>query len=157
MARLNIGCGDQILGGWINVDLYNDKADIKADVLSLPFEDGSIDEILAQHVLEHVSYHKTMVALGEWHRVLAPKGVLLVHVPDMSFLCTELIKSHDYFSDIIRAMYGSQTDPGQIHYTGFTFNTLEQCLELAGFENIQRMPTDHSHHLCVRANKRGAK
>ena len=41
------------------------------------FEDDSIDEIYASHVLEHLSYRNEIVpALKEWRRVLLPGAVV---------------------------------------------------------------------------------
>lgn len=44
-----------------------------------PFEDEVFDEVLASHVLEHISDWPSTVM--ECHRVLKPNGILRVHVP----------------------------------------------------------------------------
>jgi len=45
----------------------------------LPFPEGRFDVVIASHVLEHLENAKE--ALADWHRVLAPGGVLLLGVP----------------------------------------------------------------------------
>ena len=50
--------------------------------------DGSVAEIYASHVLEHLSYVDELhQALAEFHRVLAPGGTLMASVPDFNLLC----------------------------------------------------------------------
>jgi SAM-dependent methyltransferase len=63
-----------------------DKVDalIQADGKNLPFDDGSFDFILANHVIEHID--DLNAVLREIHRVLAPGGTLLLGVPTLSTL-----------------------------------------------------------------------
>jgi len=46
---------------------------------TLPFEDDSIDRVIATHVLEHIPH--PVDALTEWTRVLKPGGVLSLILP----------------------------------------------------------------------------
>ncbi len=50
-------------------------------VLSVP--DGSVSEIMARGVLEHLTYHEVTWAFAEWRRALAPGGHVDVEVPDV--------------------------------------------------------------------------
>ena len=55
--KLNLGCGKDIMEGYVNVDKMNIPGvnvvcDISKDVL--PFEDDSCDGIILKHVLEHI-------------------------------------------------------------------------------------------------------
>lgn len=93
--KLNLASHGDNREGYINVDFDHPSADLKADVSSLPFQDDSVDIILAFHILEHFragSYEshlsnplnpKTALdALIEWRRVLKPGGKLEIKVPD---------------------------------------------------------------------------
>ena len=56
--KLNLGCGDKILEGYVNVDVADERAgaapDINCDISGLSiFEDNCAEEILAVHVVEH--------------------------------------------------------------------------------------------------------
>ncbi len=65
MIKLNLGCGDNILKDWINIDAYNDKADEKFNVEKLPYLDNSVDIILASHIIEHFTFKKAFIVLKE--------------------------------------------------------------------------------------------
>ena len=80
---LNIGCGRMILGGYINVDAYGDP-DVKWDlnIIPWPFEDNSVDGILAAHIFEHLT--NWWGAFGECARILKPGGQLNFRVPHIS-------------------------------------------------------------------------
>ncbi len=80
--KLNIGCGDKILVGWLNCDIKEGSGVERVFDTSqapIPFENDSIEEILVNHVLEHI--WKWEDAVMEFHRVLIPGGILTVRVP----------------------------------------------------------------------------
>jgi len=84
---LNLGCGKGIRvttdsEKWINLDMFpNPGVDVVHDLENpLPFEDESIDAILASHVLEHIKNWTGL--MKECHRVLRPRGVLHIKVPE---------------------------------------------------------------------------
>lgn len=86
--KLNLGCGEKKIAGYINVDICG-TPDMKVD-LSLfpwPFDDNSADEITSAHFLEHVQdYERTIL---EMHRILKPNGVLHFKVPHFRNPCTQ--------------------------------------------------------------------
>ncbi len=108
--RLHIGCGDKILDGYVNVDLFG-KPDVVCDltIFPWPFEDNSADEIFSEHFIEHViDYEQTIL---EMYRILKPDGKLHFRVPhfrnavtpwhlhrwDFSvFTCGRLCESYPY-------------------------------------------------------------
>ncbi|MDQ4134427.1 MAG: methyltransferase domain-containing protein [Actinomycetota bacterium] len=58
----------------------------------LPFPDGSVTALRANHVLEHQSYELVATTVGEWARVLRPGGALSVGVPDARLLAGQWAK-----------------------------------------------------------------
>jgi predicted SAM-dependent methyltransferase len=80
--KINVGCGYDRREGYLNVDLHAVHGpDLVADVVSMPMlPSGAFDEVLAQDVLEHFERAKTVPALQEWARLLAPGGILHVRV-----------------------------------------------------------------------------
>lgn len=80
--KLHLGCGDKRWDGWVNVDLAGEVADLHADVMDeLPWDDGTVSEIAAIHVFEHVPLPLARRVLTEWVRVLRPGGVLTLEMP----------------------------------------------------------------------------
>jgi len=92
---LHLGCGDIYLGGWINCDLENDKADVKLDCSKIPLPDNSVQEIYNSHLLEHFDFMKGQDVLAEWYRVLVPGGRLITETPDLLGLCKWYVNSNE--------------------------------------------------------------
>lgn len=83
--RLNLGCAQFPLEGYLNVDLsLRTPAELicNLDQVPFPFANGSFDEIRASHVLEHL--HRPFDAMAECHRLLRPGGRLSIKVPHCS-------------------------------------------------------------------------
>lgn len=87
--RLHLGCQENYLDGYVNVDLPPEqhtaekvKADLYADVRELKEEDESVDEIRTHHMLEHFSRQEALILLSRWHRWLKMGGILRVETPD---------------------------------------------------------------------------
>lgn len=90
-TKLNLGAGNSKIPGFTSVDLYDDEADIKADICDLPFEDNSVDEIVAYQVIEHVPYNKSDQVFAEMYRVLKPGGTAVVETPDIDYVCAQIL------------------------------------------------------------------
>ncbi len=83
--RLNVGCGNQKMAGWIGIDrVKTAAAGIVRDITrGLPFDDSSVDEIFCDNVLEHIGPSDDFVfLLNEFYRVLKPGGLATIIVPD---------------------------------------------------------------------------
>lgn len=82
--KLNIGCGREIMDGWVNIDQFQEEGvDIVMDLdkkdVRLPFMDGSVEEILASHSLEHIFYYHRL--MKEFGRVMRKGGRLTIRTP----------------------------------------------------------------------------
>ena len=91
---LDAGCGEGVL-----VEEFRERLAIvgvdpnfaspyvtPGSVLALPFGSGTFQYALCLDVLEHLAYPDQSRALGELHRVLEPRGELLVSVPNLAHL-----------------------------------------------------------------------
>jgi hypothetical protein len=91
--RLNLGCGNRKIAGWMNVDKVaatNPDQIVDLEALPWPWPDDSIDEVLLSHVLEHLGA-ETDVYLGiikELYRVCRDGAKITIVVPH---------PRHDYF------------------------------------------------------------
>ncbi|RME93408.1 MAG: methyltransferase domain-containing protein [Verrucomicrobia bacterium] len=80
--KLNLGCGEKYLPGYVNCDvLPGVKADRHFDLNRppYPFEADSVDEVLMDNVLEHLD--DVTAVMGEIHRILRPGGRAHILVP----------------------------------------------------------------------------
>lgn len=97
--RLNVGCGHEVLPGFVNLDLRPVPGlDLRADVLRLPFADASLSEVRAGSLLEH--FADPVVVLDELHRVLRPDGRLVVRVPALGTNAAHLDPTHRFLADL---------------------------------------------------------
>ena len=103
MIKLHLGCGRNILDGWINTD-YNTAKFSGSDYLDVtkkfPYDNNSVDYIFSEHMIEHISYQDGKFMLEESFRVLKSSGKIRISTPDLKFLIklynedkTELQKS----------------------------------------------------------------
>jgi hypothetical protein len=152
--RLNLGCGDEHLDGWIHVDYRPDVADAVADATALPFGAGTADEIRALDLIEHFPHSRTQAILAEWHRVLVPSGTLTLKLPNMLELARWIVADRRT-ELVIRNIYGGfRWGPGgtwDMHNAGWTPDLFTQELVLAGFEVLSN---DLELNMTVTARKR---
>lgn len=97
LRKLNLGAGEDRKEGYINLDWSElAKPDVVHDlnVFPYPFEDSSFDEIYASHVLEHLD--RPFGVMREFHRILAPGGVLILKVPHFSRGFTHAEHAHGF-------------------------------------------------------------
>ncbi|MHA1225150.1 MAG: class I SAM-dependent methyltransferase [Candidatus Hodarchaeales archaeon] len=91
MLKLNLGGGPKIIPGFVNVDAldWNGITEVVLDLTKIPYpwKDESAEEIVAQEVLEHISFKKTLKVLKEWYRILKKGGKLTIQVPDIGKMC----------------------------------------------------------------------
>jgi GT2 family glycosyltransferase len=81
VRKLNLGCGHEILPGWINLDAAAlPGVDVVHDIEKTPwpFERDSVDQISAHQILEHVEY---IPVLREAHKILRRGGIFEIIVP----------------------------------------------------------------------------
>ena len=151
MIKLNLGCGDKILPGYINVDVASERAGKKPDVISdirkLTFDDNYADEILSVHVIEHFWRWEVFDILKEWIRVLKPGGRLILECPNLQSACEEFLKSPEVKSGpgqegqrTMWVFYGDPRwqDPLMVHRWGYTPHSLSLLMNEVGLINIKQ-------------------
>jgi predicted SAM-dependent methyltransferase len=133
--KVVIGAGHSQLEGW----LLTDK---KILDITRPgswrrlFSPASIDCLLAEHVLEHLSLDECRIALREAYRYLKPGGVFRIAVPDGNR------RDPDYVAETAPPMHE--------HQVLFTLETLSALLEEAGFtvQPLEYFDKDDQFHAC---------
>lgn len=77
MKKVQFGCGANRLDGWEN---YDAEIDIRNP---LPQQNGEVDFIFLEHLLEHITQKEAYRFIGECHRILKPGGVVRIVIPDL--------------------------------------------------------------------------
>ena len=84
--KLNLGCGNNKLDGFVNVDnqaVCSPDMLIDLEVFPWPFENSSIDEIILSHVLEHLGQTNEIYLkiIKEIYRVSKHQASIFISVP----------------------------------------------------------------------------
>lgn len=84
--KLNLGCGNDYIDGWVNVDFYDDsKCDLVHDLEKFPWpwEDNSVSKISIKHTLEHLGadWKVYIKILQEMYRICEDDAEINVIVP----------------------------------------------------------------------------
>lgn len=156
--RLHIGCGPKVLPGWVNMDRTARAEGVITDIdlTALPFDDGTVDEILAEHVFEHFTFHEEGRVWSECVRVLRAGGTMTIEVPDFEWACQTFLAAIDCWRDfylvghadhyagcgraldqrwgILQTMFfGNQNGAGQFHHSAYTEGKLRAIADRLGF------------------------
>lgn len=129
--KINIGCGDHPIDGWLNIDLVP-PADIVADFRHVGF--SNVEEINMSHVLEHLGWRETQGALVHAWEWLKPGGIITVEVPDSR----ELLDAGVDHPMWLWGVYGAQIHEGEYHKSGFTMESLETAMADAHFDIVSK-------------------
>jgi predicted SAM-dependent methyltransferase len=91
---LNLGCGENIIDGYINADFYNSlnffrKSNKRLQWcldLRFPLEcpDNTFDGVYTEHTLEHLYPHEVKNLLSELFRVMKKGSIIRISVPDIN-------------------------------------------------------------------------
>lgn len=83
--KAHIGCGHKLLEGYVNIDLIDRGQEVVGDAFTWldSQEDGSIDEIRAEHFLEHFDADQLRGWLSLFSLKLKRGGVVRAVVPHM--------------------------------------------------------------------------
>jgi predicted SAM-dependent methyltransferase len=153
--KLNIGAGNTKLPGWVNTDLlphgpciYYLNAQEK-----FPFEDGQVQYIYSEHMIEHITLEDGQRMLTECFRVLAPKGKIRIATPDLPKILSlygtvdqTTRRYKDWALRYNNLRHGPDEDCLLInnfmrawgHRFIYDEPTLRYCLAAANFDNIER-------------------
>ncbi|MFZ2951329.1 MAG: methyltransferase domain-containing protein [Desulfuromonadaceae bacterium] len=177
--KLNIGCAGRPLPGYINIDM-DTLDEIKArypsqefpegieifnyDIFNLPFPDGTVDEIRADSLVEHLSFSEESKFFREVSRVLKTGGIFHFETPDFEDAVRLWLNAKDEWKEFYRnddeaiernhwfgqytyatdnrwgylmaMIFGSQNGPGQYHKNCFTIEKIRAILKYIGFEEL---------------------
>lgn len=149
--KLNLGSGNVRIPGFINVDLYDDTADIQASIKEVPLPDESVSEIVAYQVIEHIHYAESEAVLREMYRLLEPGGTAIIETPDIDVVCKKILEEGltDKWIHNLVGQYHRPHDKeryrdwyhnaASIHRNPWNFKRMKDMAEAMGF-TIERRP-----------------
>ena len=157
VAKLQIGCGGNMLEGWLNTDGQMDgwfhPQSVKLDASQLfPISDTTFDFVYSEHMIEHIPFWQGQQMLRECFRIMKPGAYIRISCPDFQFLIDLYTNPTD-----LATQYTEVANPDWAPYPNpiFIFNnyvrdwghqfiydkpTMTNSLLAAGFENV----TEHN-------------
>ena len=180
MLKLNLGCGASVLEDYINIDqdsievmrkrypnvnFATDAHIYTYNIFDLPYDDESVDEVLAESFMEHLSFLEEKDFFYEVKRVLKSGGVFKFSVPDFEEVVTRWLEAPDDWQDFYRIddeaikethwfgthtyeqnnrwgyltamLFGSQNGEGQFHQNCFTIPKIKAIMKRLNFKEVK--------------------
>jgi ubiquinone/menaquinone biosynthesis C-methylase UbiE len=152
--KLHLGCWHRQIPGFVHVDLCDmPHIDHKSTIDDLSFvADQQAQLIYCSHAFEYFDREEAPRVLAEWHRALAPGGVVRLAVPDFEALI-DVYRETGEIQRVLGPLYGRMkitTPAGNAvlyHRTAYDFRSLETLLLDCGFRDVRRWnwrSTEHS-------------
>lgn len=146
MLRLNLGCGEHKIDGFINIDCVK-QGRVQPDLVHnfvterLPYEDKSVDQIWMIHCLEHIEMYHWQCLFEEILRVLKDNGSLTLSYPEFKECAQRFIDNTGNQKNFWRAtLYGRQLYDTDYHVVPMDSREIKETLEIAGFYRINFQP-----------------
>ena len=146
--RLHLGCGQWRFDGYVNIDYPPSEhttisklgADIHADITTLRFPDGTVDEIRLHHVFEHFNRVTALALLIRWQRWLKVGGVLCIETPDLIGSARTLLSDAAWKTKmaVVRHLAGDQAAKWAYHVDHWFAQRFERTLAALGFGSVQK-------------------
>lgn len=138
--RVNLGCGDHRVEGWINVDVLADgdvRPDLVANVGQPPFGAATVASLYCGHVLEHLDYDDAVEAARRIRAILTERGEVLAVGPDVD-RCKRWVESGRMSPEELSAhVHGARRWPGDEHRWECTEERLAALFHHAGFSFVE--------------------
>lgn len=165
LLKLHLGCGEVYLPGYVNIDFAAEyqtiqrgfRADVYADITSLDYPSGSVDEIRLHHVFEHFDRYTALRLLIDWYTWLNEGGRLVIETPDFEKSVRALM-DHSRVRDqlkVLRHIFGSHEAAWAVHKDGWYQAKFELYLGALGYGDIScsRSEWQGTYNITVTAAK----
>jgi predicted SAM-dependent methyltransferase len=155
VLKLQLGCGTNILAGWLNTD---SKPSPSVDYLDFakrfPFGDNVFAAVFCEHTIEHIPKSQAQGTIREVYRVLRPGGGFRVVTPSLEMLgqlilSQESLMSQKYlvwFRKYTNDPHATMTDAINLAFYGhghchiYSRDELSGLLHKVGFRDLHAMP-----------------
>jgi len=141
--RLNLGCGDDLIPGYINIDA---RPQVHPDQIwdlrrPLPYPDESVSEIKAFDILEHLTLKDQENSLREMYRLLSVNGRIQIRIPNPDDIISRF-NSDPATRNLF--LYGDTRSSGKwgVHKTGHTPVSFKALALYCGFRPLKFKAVD---------------
>src|SRR5436190_9427731 len=158
VTKLHLGCGPQILPGWVNLDnVKYPGVDKVVDITKgLPYKD--VSRVFAEHFIEHLAYDDALALMRECRRVLSDDGVLRLSTPNLDWVWVTHYRLDMTEPEQVQACFAlNRAFRGWGHQFLYNERTLRASLLDAGFATIRRCEYGQSEHAELRGLERHEK
>lgn len=152
---LNLGCGNNVIDGYVNADFYRNFRFWRKDNRRLQWQldlrfplkcaDDVFDGIYTEHTLEHLYPDDAKRLLAELYRIVRRNSMIRITVPDLE----KYVRFYNSVSvrvetDEFKARYRNgcvairDVSQNYFHCSLWDFDELKCCLEEIGFRDIRR-------------------
>jgi predicted SAM-dependent methyltransferase len=128
--KLDLGAGDVSPPGFRPMG-----RDHGSEIYPLPYADGSVTEIRASHVLEHMPHGALETVVKDWVRCLKKGGKLKIAVPDFAKIAQDYLEGKEQPNESF--IMGGQQDANDFHKSMFDRDRVRGLLAGAGLVLIQ--------------------
>jgi predicted SAM-dependent methyltransferase len=143
---LNLGSGKRNREGYINIDaIQHTPETVVGDILKLQIEDGSVDAVFSEHVLEHLTKNELELFFHTANRVLKTGGELEIIVPCLKTWINRYVKGEIDIDILENFLYGPQLHPYDFHKQGMYDDKLKKICTIYGFEIKELKYQDRPH------------
>lgn len=155
-CKLHVGCGTELLPGWVNIDLREREGVVALDIRAgLPFE--NVEVIFAEHFIEHLTLDEGLAFLSECRKVLRPEGILRISTPNLDWvwLTQYHLPEWQHADEAIRdCFWMNKGFHGWGHRFLYNAPSLEALLRRVGFARITHETYGSSRHEILRGLER---
>jgi len=137
IRKLHLGCGERLLQGWLNADIYN--GDIYLDITKkLPFKSNSIDLVYSHHVIEHITLAQFKDLIAELYRVMKPGAWAHIVTPDLKKIVHVYSRPEEH-EDLIEYYCKDDSLIGPAHYVNVAMRQEQEHLYIYDFTLLQTL------------------
>tara|TARA_B100000959_G_C14793895_1_gene546756 strand:- start:12 stop:689 length:678 start_codon:yes stop_codon:yes gene_type:complete len=166
--KLNMGAGDYIITGWLNIGIYSED-DIRWGTVKekngalimnyninydIPIKTNSIKYIYSSHMIEHLNFNDGIKFLEKCYKILKNDGIIRLVFPDLQLWVKNYYESNNEFfiqyynhtmsiNELPELKTNGEIFMSQIynwgHNWGYDYDSIKDILQRSGFKDIKRM------------------
>jgi len=129
LNKVNVGAGVDIRADYINIDHRElEGIDVVADVLDMPFQRETLQEIFASHVVEHFIQRDFEKILKYWFSLVREGGVLHFILPNIEDMAKKYAEGDLTWEEFRSVALGGQDYASDYHFNHFSLRSMQELV-----------------------------